>query len=697
MITRASVSPLRRCLLVVLASLLAGSVPARAQQHQLLAEWSRNVTEFRGQTGRRLTVVCPANGQVGPIWGTDTYTDDSPVCPAAVHAGVITPSTGGIVTIAIEPGAGSYAGSTRNGVSSQSFGAWHGGFSFVSSGEGRIDWSTTSHGLTPEVGRPVTLECPANGAITRIFGTDNYTDDSSICTAAVHAGVITTASGGLVTIDAIGPQATFDASSRNGITSSAFASWPNGFRFSGSTSAAAPTAATVARPIRPDAVARPARETVSQSGGITRVCRVFNSGTIYCRSVTSLLADELSATTPERLQASFANIVAIHHLDPGANGLVDCGSSTWTATSQTEGSMPQGGDVQGMLDACLGSLGGKMPGGGVGGFLGGLGGKTVGGGRTGAGTSCSSSGSSPVGKGNGSGAGRGGKGSESDKYLADLITGHSDHDPLRTEKDARDQVQRDQDAVGERSHGKASISYAELRDGYRAAADKSDGDVKARLTQLAEAADKLAKEQASKTEQGKRDPSGNVTGGRVGPDGDACAEVQQEVAKLIEECNRNGWTSYECMKMKSCGDPALIQPVQSADGTAGTCGAVEIFGGEAKIRQALMMQCEARSQPGPDGSTSCGGWRSEATNIQAQKACGSPYALVTETCLESGGGQVGFMTMQRSLQEVLDKGREKIGGPRITVGGGGPQGPMGPKNQPRAVTPSKMSPDQARP
>jgi hypothetical protein len=234
--------------------LLVAATPVSAQQNQLRAEWNRNVTEYRGQTGRRITLVCPANGQVGDVWGTDTYTDDSPVCPAAVHAGVITAQSGGVVTVVMEAGRGAYTPSLRNGVSSKPFGSWQSSFSFARAGDGRIDWTTNAAGLTPDVGRPITLECPAGGSLGRLYGTDTYTDDSSICTAAVHAGVITRASGGRVTIEATGPQAAFAASVRNGVSSQDYATWPNGFRFSG-------TALAIASVPAPEPAAAPAVST----------------------------------------------------------------------------------------------------------------------------------------------------------------------------------------------------------------------------------------------------------------------------------------------------------------------------------------------------------------------------------------------------------------------------------------------------
>ena len=62
--------------------------------------------------------------------GTGTYTDDSSICTAAVHAGLITLANGGKVTIEIAPGANSYSGTTANGVTSSSYDSWSGSFTF---------------------------------------------------------------------------------------------------------------------------------------------------------------------------------------------------------------------------------------------------------------------------------------------------------------------------------------------------------------------------------------------------------------------------------------------------------------------------------------------------------------------------------------------------------------------------------------
>ena len=96
------------------------------------SDWSAQANQFRGQNGARYTYYCPPNGTLSSrLWGTDLYTDDSSVCTAAVHAGLINTTSGGTVTIEIRAGADSYQGSTRYGVTSTSYGSWYGSFVFV--------------------------------------------------------------------------------------------------------------------------------------------------------------------------------------------------------------------------------------------------------------------------------------------------------------------------------------------------------------------------------------------------------------------------------------------------------------------------------------------------------------------------------------------------------------------------------------
>lgn len=93
--------------------------------------WSQTAVTYRGRNGEQINITCSPNGQSRSVWGTDVYSDDSSVCTAAVHAGLITLAQGGRVTIEIRPGQPAYAGSPRNGVTSSSYGRWSGSFAFV--------------------------------------------------------------------------------------------------------------------------------------------------------------------------------------------------------------------------------------------------------------------------------------------------------------------------------------------------------------------------------------------------------------------------------------------------------------------------------------------------------------------------------------------------------------------------------------
>ena len=94
--------------------------------------WERTATHNRGTSGERYAYDCPSGGSLLPLWGTRVYTDDSSVCTAAVHRGLITLEDGGTVTIEIRRGRDSYRGTSRNGVISQAWlEPWPGSFVFV--------------------------------------------------------------------------------------------------------------------------------------------------------------------------------------------------------------------------------------------------------------------------------------------------------------------------------------------------------------------------------------------------------------------------------------------------------------------------------------------------------------------------------------------------------------------------------------
>lgn len=95
---------------------------------------------------------------------------------------------------------------------------------------GTVDWSTNATRFRGQNGTRVTYVCPGPGSARTVWGTDLYTDDSSVCTAGVHAGRLTLG-GGSVTIELRPGASGYVGSARNGVTSSNYGSWSGSFVF----------------------------------------------------------------------------------------------------------------------------------------------------------------------------------------------------------------------------------------------------------------------------------------------------------------------------------------------------------------------------------------------------------------------------------------------------------------------------------
>ena len=175
-----------------------------------------------------LSCDCTATAAAeGNVWGTDVYTGDSSICRAAVHAGAIKPE-GGKVTVYPMPGRGSYEGEERNGVATSDYGKYDRSFAFRSD----VAPQTVERCLSANLadGKPLTCACRAVDVQGSVWGTDVYTHDSSICAAAVHAGVIP-ASGGTVTVTTAPGRDSYSGSERNGITSASYGKYDASMTF----------------------------------------------------------------------------------------------------------------------------------------------------------------------------------------------------------------------------------------------------------------------------------------------------------------------------------------------------------------------------------------------------------------------------------------------------------------------------------
>lgn len=88
---------------------------AGAAQAAVNVSCGDSVNGLGKKNAKAFSVVCPVNCTTGSVWGTDVYTTDSSICVAALHAGVIS-ANGGPVKVTLTAGKPSYAGTARNGV-----------------------------------------------------------------------------------------------------------------------------------------------------------------------------------------------------------------------------------------------------------------------------------------------------------------------------------------------------------------------------------------------------------------------------------------------------------------------------------------------------------------------------------------------------------------------------------------------------
>lgn len=200
--------------------------------------WSDTARKFVGNVGQDFKFKCPEGGTIVSVYGTDIYTAGSSVCSAAVHAGIINAKDGGTVKIRSLGSQDFFNGTTRNGVVSRRYGGYSGSFTLLESGKPVateqiqiIEWNDTALNIKGRLDQDFDYRCPANGEISRVYGTDIYTSSSSICSAAAHMGIISARDGGNVKIQILGPQAFFNGTDRNGVVSRKYGEYDSSFIF----------------------------------------------------------------------------------------------------------------------------------------------------------------------------------------------------------------------------------------------------------------------------------------------------------------------------------------------------------------------------------------------------------------------------------------------------------------------------------
>ncbi len=187
--------------------------------------------------------MCPADAGGRPVYGTGTYTTDSDICSAALHAGAVLPGKGGKVRLLTSPGCQLYRGSASHGINSARWGAYGASFFFAGHGDGRC--YQRPKGACPDTFRDAIAEgsltpagelsCTCDSAMVNgpLWGTDIYTHDSSICLAAAHAGAIDKHQGGEVRVQRAPGCPVYVGSDRRGIQANRWRAHQVSFFFPG--------------------------------------------------------------------------------------------------------------------------------------------------------------------------------------------------------------------------------------------------------------------------------------------------------------------------------------------------------------------------------------------------------------------------------------------------------------------------------
>jgi hypothetical protein len=133
----------------------------------------------------------------GAVFGTSIYHPLSSICKAATHSGVLDPSKGGVFLIQIAPGAPAYNGSpgADKSVSATFAGATKSFILLKAPPLTKISCSTKANSSpfsTASIAKKFVVLCPPGCSKSKgeIFGTNTYTDNSAICIAAIHYGML---------------------------------------------------------------------------------------------------------------------------------------------------------------------------------------------------------------------------------------------------------------------------------------------------------------------------------------------------------------------------------------------------------------------------------------------------------------------------------------------------------------------------
>jgi len=180
-----------------------------------------------------------------------------------------------------------------------------------------------------------TFQLSLTGARTgTVWGTDVYTDDSDVATAAVHAGVIAVGETKTVTVSILAGQSSYSASTRNGVTTSAWPSWGGSYSFAGASSVTIGQVATAAPIIAPNFTAT--NPVVSVGGRLVIPIQVSGVGPFtyqWFLNGTAISGATSNPYTLETVTSAAAGAYTVRVANAGGSVTLNAGSVTVNAAN----------------------------------------------------------------------------------------------------------------------------------------------------------------------------------------------------------------------------------------------------------------------------------------------------------------------------------------------------------------------------
>lgn len=196
------------------------------------------LTSYRGRTGQSFLFRVTGNAHAGSVYGSGVYTDDSTLAAAVVHHGVLKDGDTGVVRVTMLPGQSNYDAATRHGVTSYAYGSWVGSYRVTRASDRLLAWKLAEFhdpgnltGFARQLGESFVFRVTGT-TDGYVWGTDVYTSDSDLSTAAVHAGLVQPGQTALVRATILPGRSDYGSTTRNGVTSRSYSAWGRSYRLS---------------------------------------------------------------------------------------------------------------------------------------------------------------------------------------------------------------------------------------------------------------------------------------------------------------------------------------------------------------------------------------------------------------------------------------------------------------------------------